>query len=140
MLAMLVDQFGAESRVANDGLAALSVLPRFRPDFVLLDIGMPGLDGYETCRRMRQMACGSDPVVVALTGWGQDDDKQRALSAGFDLHLTKPADPAALERLLADFGRDVTAGGRTIETVKFRQIQAEELARGTGQPRLDLRD
>jgi len=73
---------------------------RFRPEVVLLDIGMPGIDGYETCRRIRQ-SLGSEILVVAMTGWGQERDKQQAKAAGFDAHLTKPVDPAALTGLLA---------------------------------------
>ena len=71
------------------------------PSLVLLDIDMPGIDGYETCRRIRA-AVGRAVRVVALTGWGQEQDKREAERAGFDAHFTKPADPAALERLLAD--------------------------------------
>jgi CheY-like chemotaxis protein len=66
---------------------------------VLLDLGMPGIDGYETCRRMRE--AGSRAYIVALTGWGQEKDRHQVLSSGFDAHLTKPADPAHLEELLA---------------------------------------
>jgi CheY-like chemotaxis protein len=68
---------------------------------VLLDIDMPGMDGYETCRRIRD-ALGTRVVIAALTGWGHEQDKREAERAGFDMHLTKPADPAALERLLAE--------------------------------------
>jgi len=71
---------------------------------VLLDIGMPGMDGYETCRRIRMEPAAENAVIVALTGWGQEQDRQRAIEGGFDVHLTKPADPATLERILA--GRD----------------------------------
>jgi CheY-like chemotaxis protein len=102
MLAMLVEELGGETRVARDGYAGVRSVAEFRPDVVLLDIGLPGMDGYETCRRIRLEAAGRDAVVVALTGWGQEQDKQRALAGGFDAHLTKPADPAALERILAD--------------------------------------
>jgi PAS domain S-box-containing protein len=100
MLAMLVDELGGESFVAHDGHAGLRAVSEFRPDVVLLDIGMPGMDGYETCRRMRMEPFGTDLVIVALTGWGQEQDKQQAMDAGFDAHLTKPADPATLERIL----------------------------------------
>ena len=104
-LAQLVTTLGGEARVTNDGVAALSSLADFEPDIVLLDIGMPGMDGYETCRRLRQSPDGGHLVVVAITGWGQEDDRQRAADAGFDLHLTKPADPVAVQQLLADFER-----------------------------------
>jgi CheY-like chemotaxis protein len=73
----------------------------WKPDLVLLDLGMPGIDGYECCRRIRG-ALGSDVIVVALSGWGQARDKAEAARAGFDGHLTKPADPVALARLLSD--------------------------------------
>ena len=104
-LAMLVRELGGKSRIANDGQSGLDSLADFKPEIVLLDIGMPGLDGYETCRRMREAPGGTELIVVALTGWGQEDDKQRALEAGFDHHLTKPADPVAVGQLLADFAR-----------------------------------
>jgi CheY-like chemotaxis protein len=113
-LAMLVVKLGGESHIAGDGPTGLQAITEFRPHVVLLDIGMPGMDGYETCRRIRQAPGGAEIFVVALTGWGQEDDKQRALGAGFDLHLTKPADPAAVSRLLGDVERARTsAAGRS---------------------------
>ena len=99
-LAMLVEELGGETRVAHDGAAGLHAVDEFHPDVVLLDIGMPGMDGYETCRRLRLAPGGSSMVIVALTGWGQDQDKQRAIDGGFDAHVTKPADPGTLERIL----------------------------------------
>ena len=96
----LVTALGGECRVAHNGETGLVHIRELRPDIVILDIGMPRLDGYETCRRIRA-EFGSDVVVVALTGWGQERDKQNAIKAGFDVHLTKPADPIALEQLLA---------------------------------------
>jgi CheY-like chemotaxis protein/two-component sensor histidine kinase len=104
-LAMLVAELGGESCIATDGHSGIRCLSEFRPEIVLLDIGLPDLDGYETCRRMRQVPGGSEVIVAALTGWGQDDDRQRALDAGFDLHLTKPADPLAVQKLFADVAR-----------------------------------
>ncbi|HKH70106.1 MAG TPA: GAF domain-containing protein, partial [Vicinamibacterales bacterium] len=100
----LVTALGGECRVAHNGEAGLNDLREYRPDIVILDIGMPGLDGYETCRRIRQ-EFGSSLMVVALTGWGQERDKDHAMQAGFDVHLTKPADPTLLESLLATAGR-----------------------------------
>jgi signal transduction histidine kinase/CheY-like chemotaxis protein/PAS domain-containing protein len=96
----LVSALGGECRVAHNGETGLAHIREFRPDVVILDIGMPRLDGYETCRRIRA-EFGSEVIVVALTGWGQERDKQNAIDAGFDVHLTKPADPIALEHLLA---------------------------------------
>jgi CheY-like chemotaxis protein len=100
----LVKALGGECRVAHNGETGLADLREYRPDIVILDIGMPGLDGYETCRRIRQ-EYGSSLMVVALTGWGQERDKDKAMQAGFDMHLTKPADPTLLEELLATAGR-----------------------------------
>src|SRR5262245_11348724 len=100
----LVTALGGECRVAHNGEAGLASVREFRPDIVILDIGMPGLDGYQTCRRIRD-EFGSNIVVVALTGWGQERDKLKAMEAGFDMHLTKPADPIVLEGLLANAGR-----------------------------------
>jgi CheY-like chemotaxis protein len=99
VLQMLVSHWGAAVRTAHDGESAVPIAAEFNPDVVLLDIGLPGIDGYETCRRLRQQ-CGTGVTIVALTGWGQDRDKRRAQDAGFDAHLTKPADPVALEALL----------------------------------------
>jgi PAS domain S-box-containing protein len=99
-MAMLVAAFGSEAVVARDGPTALGHVLAWKPTLVLLDIDMPGMDGYETCRRIRA-AVGRGVRVIALTGWGQDQDKREAERAGFDAHLTKPADPATLERLLA---------------------------------------
>jgi len=99
--AMFVEALGAETRVAYDGESGLALVLDFQPEFVLLDIGMPGMDGYETCRRIRA-ALGSGVSVVAMTGWGQERDKNDARAAGFDAHLTKPVDPAMLKRLLTD--------------------------------------
>jgi len=101
----LVKVLGGECTVAYDGESGVSKVREFRPDVVILDIGMPGIDGYETCRRIRA-EFGPDLLVVALTGWGQDRDKRKAWRAGFDVHLTKPADPIALERLLAGVPAD----------------------------------
>ena len=101
MLAILVQTLGGEARTASTGEAALREATDFAPDIVLLDIGLPGIDGYETCRRLRAQH-GTGVKIVALTGWGQEQDKQRAAQAGFDTHLTKPADPSVLELLLTD--------------------------------------
>ena len=99
-LAMLLRLSGCHVEVAFDGASALKAADEFQPEIVLLDIGMPGLDGYETAQRLRVSPRGKRMLLVALTGWGQKEDKQRALQAGFDEHFTKPMDPAALEGLL----------------------------------------
>jgi PAS domain S-box-containing protein len=100
-MALWLEALGSQVRIAHDGESAVRAIAEFRPDVVLLDIGMPGMDGYETCRRIRFEPFGSDVFIVALTGWGQEQDKVLATKAGFDAHLTKPADPAVLERILS---------------------------------------
>jgi CheY-like chemotaxis protein len=100
-MSMLVDELGGTARTAYDASGGLEAVQEFRPDIVFLDIGMPGMDGYEACRRIRQTPSKKHVIVVAVTGWGQPQDKQRALESGFDAHLTKPVDPEAFTRLLA---------------------------------------
>ena len=101
-LAMLLELAGHEVRVAHGGRAALSLAQTFRPDVAVLDIGMPELNGYEVAKELRREPWGSRMFLIALTGWGQDDDRQRAKDAGFDRHLTKPVDTDALEKLLSE--------------------------------------
>jgi PAS domain S-box-containing protein len=100
-LAMLLQLAGNEVETAYDGLAAVEAAERWRPDVVLLDIGMPKLNGYDACRRIREQPWGTTIVLVALTGWGQEEDKRRTSEAGFDGHLVKPVDPVALTKMLA---------------------------------------
>jgi CheY-like chemotaxis protein len=107
-LGMLLEMEHCKVSVAFDGLQALEALETFRPDIALLDIGMPGMDGYELARRIRATARGRKVVLVALTGWSQADDKKRASDAGFDEHLTKPVDPAVLS-LVLQRGRSAAA-------------------------------
>jgi CheY-like chemotaxis protein len=100
-LAMMLEIMGNEVRTAHDGLEAVDVAAVFRPDVILLDIGMPKLDGFEACRRIRAQEWARGVVMLALTGWGQDADRLAARRAGFDHHLVKPVDPAVFEKLLA---------------------------------------
>jgi CheY-like chemotaxis protein len=92
---------GHEVRAARSGTAALEAAAEFRPNLIVLDIGMPGLDGYEVCRRIRQHEWGQAIVIAALTGWARDEDKGRSEEAGFNHYLVKPVDPKALEALIA---------------------------------------
>jgi CheY-like chemotaxis protein len=101
-LALMFDLMGNETQTAHDGLEALAAGATFRPDVILLDIGMPRLDGYATARRVRGEPWGRDVVLVALTGWGQPEDRRRSDEAGFDHHVVKPVEAAALARLLAE--------------------------------------
>jgi len=102
--AMLVEELGGECRTAYDGESGLREMLDYQPDVVLLDIGMQGVDGYETCRRIRD-DFGERVVVVALTGFGQAQDKEKAARAGFSAHLTKPANPAELAHILRQRAR-----------------------------------
>jgi len=100
-LAALLELGGYRVFTAFSGLEALRVGAHSRPRAALLDIGMPGMSGYEVARRIRREAWGHDTLLIALTGWGQAADKQLAIAAGFDEHLTKPVDSARLQRLLS---------------------------------------
>jgi PAS domain S-box-containing protein len=100
-LASLLELSGHDTRVANDGEQAVRTAHEFRPEIVFLDIGMPGKDGYEVARELRDSADTREAVLVALTGWGAKDDRARSRRAGFDHHLTKPAGLAAVDGLLA---------------------------------------
>ncbi len=101
-LAALLRLTGHEVRTAYDGLEALEAAATFRPDVVLLDIGLPKLSGYQVARKLREEPWGKNMVLVAVTGWGQDDDRRKSTAAGFDDHLVKPVEHAALMKLLAE--------------------------------------
>jgi PAS domain S-box-containing protein len=100
-LALLLKSLGHETCVVHDGLQALRMAVEFRPDVVLLDIGMPGLDGYEVARRLRALKRERPLRIIAITGWGQEADRTRSREAGFDVHLVKPVDPRALTSAIA---------------------------------------
>ena len=100
-LAMLLRLLGHEVEIAHDGASALALASAFVPHVVFLDIGMPGMDGYEVARRLRQQPGMQTVVLAALTGWGQQEDRRRTSDAGFDHHLVKPPEAAALERVLS---------------------------------------
>jgi signal transduction histidine kinase len=102
---MLLGTLGVEARVAYDGQAGLATLAAWKPDAVLLDLGMPAMDGFEVARRIRAAPGLQGLAVIALTGWGQQEDRQRTLEAGFDHHLVKPADPQALRAVLDALAR-----------------------------------
>jgi CheY-like chemotaxis protein/two-component sensor histidine kinase len=107
-LAMLLRLQGHEVRVAHDGPAALELAAGYRPQMVFLDIGMPGMDGYEVARRLRSLPGLAGIKVAALTGWGQSEDRRRSKEAGFDYHFVKPVDPTTLQSLVAD--QDTSSG------------------------------
>jgi PAS domain S-box-containing protein len=99
-VAMLLESRGHEVKTAHDGEQALRVASDFKPDVVLLDIGLPKMNGYDVCRRLREQSWSEGLIVVALTGWGQTEDRRKSEVAGFDEHLVKPVDPEVLMRLL----------------------------------------
>jgi CheY-like chemotaxis protein len=99
-LALLLSMGGHEAHVAHDGPAAVDAAAQLRPDVMLLDIGLPKMDGFEVCRRVRQEPWGQKVAIVALTGFGQDRDRAESESAGFDRHMVKPIDYEALLRTL----------------------------------------
>lgn len=96
----LLEVCGHQVEVASDGTSALSTALALRPDVVLMDIGIPGIDGFEVARQLRATEAGKSMLLIALTGYGQPQDRQRALECGFDRHLVKPIDPDALFSLL----------------------------------------
>jgi CheY-like chemotaxis protein len=99
-LEMLLRLMGAEVHSASDGRSALEAMRRHRPSVVVLDIGLPDMDGYEVARQARLEPWGGEPALIALTGWGEEEDRRRSREAGIDHHLVKPVDFAALEKLL----------------------------------------
>jgi PAS domain S-box-containing protein len=101
-LAMLLKLTGHEAQIAHDGVEAVEAAAKFQPDVILLDIGLPKLNGYEAARRIREQQGKKGLVMVALTGWGQEEDRRRSEEAGFDAHMVKPVDHDALTKLLAE--------------------------------------
>jgi CheY-like chemotaxis protein len=100
-LGMLLQLGGCETEMAFDGLSAIEVGASFRPDVILMDIGLPGIDGFEAAQRIRSEPWGKQVMLIAVTGWAQAEDRERSRQAGFDAHLVKPVDHAALMKLLA---------------------------------------
>jgi CheY-like chemotaxis protein len=99
-LTMMLRMMGHEIKTAHDGKAALAAAHSFRPDIILLDIGLPELSGYEVCQRIRQEPWGQNMVIIAQTGWGQEEDRRKSKEMGFNYHLVKPVDPALLTALI----------------------------------------
>jgi CheY-like chemotaxis protein len=102
-LCLLLKTKGHEVRTARDGLEAIAAADDFKPEIILMDVGMPNLNGYDATRRIRETDSGRDIFIVALTGWGQAEDVERSREAGCSAHLIKPVDFAALDRLLAEW-------------------------------------
>jgi CheY-like chemotaxis protein len=101
-LKMLLEMEGFQVRIASEGKAALGVAREFHPDVVLLDIGLPGMNGFEVARGLRNQAESRDALLIALTGYGEAESRNRSAQAGFDFHMVKPADVNLLLTMLAD--------------------------------------
>jgi CheY-like chemotaxis protein len=108
MLAALVKQFGHEVLTVHDGPQALRVAETFRPDVILLDIGMPGMNGFEVARSLREKGITPAPRIVAVTGWGKAEDHERSREAGFDMHLVKPVEVSQIQQALLINGANPT--------------------------------
>jgi len=108
-MALLLERWGYDVQIAHDGGSALRVARQFRPQVILLDIGLPDMDGYAVAHRLRGEDLGG-AMLVALTGYGEAQDRARAQQAGFDHHLTKPVEPEALQKLLDRSDRSSTSG------------------------------
>ena len=100
-LAMMLSIMGHETRTAHDGESAVEAAETFLPEVVLLDIGLPKLNGYEVAQRIRERPWGASMFLIAVTGWGQDEDRQRSSEVGLNVHMVKPVEPSELEKLLA---------------------------------------
>ena len=101
-LARLLTSMGNETRVAFDGLAGVELAEAFRPEIIILDIGLPKLNGYDACRKIRSQPWGKDILIIAATGWSQANDRRRSEEAGFNCHFAKPVNPDELERVIAN--------------------------------------
>ena len=111
---MVLDMLHIDNRISYSGEDAITLVDAYAPDAILLDIGMPGMDGYEVARKIRQ-AGNDDVLLVAVTGWSQVEDRQKSCAAGFDHHLSKPVDLDGLQALLAK----VAAGGKHEHPLPF---------------------
>lgn len=105
-LAMMLSIMGHDTATAHDGESAVSTAETFLPEVVLLDIGLPKLNGYEVAQRIREHAWGREMFLIAVTGWGQEEDRQRSAEVGLNMHMVKPVEATALEKMLADLARN----------------------------------
>ena len=106
-MSILLEHLGHTVRIAHDGESAVEMAASYQPEVVLLDIGLPKMTGYDVARAIRQTPWGQNVVLIAVTGWGQDEDKQKAKLAGFNRHMVKPVDPELLMQLLHEFSIDL---------------------------------
>ena len=106
MTAALLEEFGHKIEIAHDGFAGLELSKKHRPEVILLDIGLPGLDGYEVARRLRKEQEFHDTLILAVTGYGQKRDRERSEAAGFNAHIIKPVDYEALVSIIDKWQSD----------------------------------
>jgi CheY-like chemotaxis protein len=119
MLVLAVSLLGHTTNVVHDGATAITVATQFAPDVVLLDIGLPVMNGYAVARALRELPEFANVHIAAVTGWGQEEDRRKAREVGFDSHFTKPLSPAVLEDLLARIAQH-TLPGDSISTPRTR--------------------
>jgi len=124
MLDLAVSQLGHQTRVAHDGATAISIATQFAPDLVLLDIGLPVMNGYAVARALRQLPDFASVHIAAVTGWGQEEDRRKAREAGFNSHFTKPLSPAMLHDLLATIEQRILTGQDTVDSPRTRLTDA----------------
>ena len=124
MLDVAVSLLGHSTRVANDGATAITLAGQFAPDVILLDVGLPVMNGYAVAQALRARPEHNRIHIAAVTGWGQDEDRRKAREAGFDSHFTKPLAPAALEELLARVAQGLASDGDETSTPRTRLTDA----------------
>ena len=124
MLDMAVSQLGHVTKLAHDGAAAITSAGEFAPDVILLDIGLPVMNGYAVAQALRAQPRFNHVHIAAVTGWGQDEDRRKARDAGFDSHFTKPLASAAVEELLARVAQEPARSGDGISTPRTRAADA----------------
>jgi CheY-like chemotaxis protein/two-component sensor histidine kinase len=105
-MAIICEVMGNDVRTARDGLQAVELAEVFRPNVILMDIGMPRLNGYEACKRIREQPWSRDMIIIALTGWGQEDDRRRSEAAGFNRHLVKPVSFESIKELMGQLAKE----------------------------------
>jgi len=110
-LAMILSIMGHDTRTAHDGESAVATAEGFLPEVVLLDIGLPILNGYEVAQRIRQQPWGTSMFLIAVTGWGQEEDRQRSEEVGLNVHMVKPVEPAALDKILTELALNRPSAG-----------------------------
>jgi CheY-like chemotaxis protein len=121
MLEIAVSHLGHVTRLAHDGATAVALARQFAPDVIFLDIGLPVMNGYAVARTLRDLPELSDVYIAAVTGWGQDEDRQKAREAGFDSHFTKPLSPAVLEDVLRTIAPRMVSGQDENSTARTRR-------------------